>query len=305
MNGGALRIRAYRPGPDDAALLALWSDALGDVWPATPAGLAERFRTGGHLIAEDGRVPVAFAGSQVRGDAASLPLLLVRRANQRRGLGTRMLAALEAEWKRQGARSAALGAGAGPYLWPGVPDNLPGAVAFFARHGWPLTERTADMEASLTGYTTPAWILEREAAAGIRIAQAAPAEAAEVLAFEREHFPEWHDYFQPRFGRSETGVLVARDTEGRLAGTVLLDPPDPGFVWEPLLPGAGAFGCIGVAEAFRERGIGMALCARSHERLAAAGVRRAFLGWVVLFEWYGKLGYRIWRTYRGGRKALL
>jgi ribosomal protein S18 acetylase RimI-like enzyme len=66
------------------------------------------------------------------GSGPRRPLLLVDPAAQRRGVGTRLLAAGLARLGALGAETVGLGSGGGDYLWPGVPDDLPAAAGFFA-----------------------------------------------------------------------------------------------------------------------------------------------------------------------------
>lgn len=52
-----------------------------------------------------------------------------------------------------------------------------------------------------------------------------------------------------------------------------------------------------MAEAWRGRGVGLALAALVTECLREEGVARSYVGWTWLVDWYGRLGYRVWRTY--------
>ena len=73
--------------------------------------------------------------------------------------------------------------------------------------------------------------------------------------------------------------------------------PD-GFIWQELLgPKTGGIGTLGVREDARGRGIGLALAARTTEILRDRGLGSSYVGWTWLVDWYGKLGYRVWRKY--------
>jgi len=50
-------------------------------------------------------------------------------------------------------------------------------------------------------------------------------------------------------------------------------------------------------EAVREKGIGLALAARVTELLQQRGLGMSYVGWTWLVDWYGRLGYRVWREY--------
>jgi beta-N-acetylhexosaminidase len=60
----------------------------------------------------------------------------------------------------------------------------------------------------------------------------------------------------------------------------------------------GALGTVGVAAARRGQGIGLALVARGSEILKEQGINQCHISWVVLLDFYGKLGYRTWRSYK-------
>lgn len=58
------------------------------------------------------------------------------------------------------------GSGGDCYIWPGVPRDLPAAVAFFTARGWRRSHDTLDLVADLAGYQLPADVAERAASAG-------------------------------------------------------------------------------------------------------------------------------------------
>jgi len=68
--------------------------------------------------------------------------------------------------------------------------------------------------------------------------------------------------------------------------------------WEVLTgPGTAELGPLGVAEPYRENGIGLAIAARVTERMQTRGLRKGFIGWTWLVDWYGRLGYRVFQEY--------
>jgi beta-N-acetylhexosaminidase len=183
------------------------------------------------------------------------------------------------------------GSGGAEYIWPGVPLDLPGALAFFAARGWTSELDVLDLTLDLRGYRPP------EGTALPRIEVGC---TAAVLAFEREHFPQWVRFFAD----GGDAVLAALDASGEVVGTLLfdgpvVDDPDRTARYGPMLgPASGEIGCVGVAPHVQGRGIGTALVVRASELLSAAGTRTCHIGWAVRERFYGRAGYRPWRRYR-------
>ena len=174
-----LRLRALDPGRDRPLLERLWERALGPVWPLLPGGL-DIVRDGLVVEPRRGGGPGGGALGMVAVDpAGSIPLLLVDPAVQRRGIGTRLLEAGLERLGTLGARKAELGGGGDDYLWPGVPDDLPAAVGFFAARGWRYDHTVIDLTADLRGYESPAGGGERPGRAGVSLQGLA----------ERDHCP--------------------------------------------------------------------------------------------------------------------
>jgi beta-N-acetylhexosaminidase len=191
-----------------------------------------------------------------------------------------------------------------------VPTDLPDASEFFKACGWTSDAAVSDLVLDLDEFVTPHWVHERAATAGLELSTAIPAERDEVVSFERSALSGWAEFFAAPFDSGEPGdVLIARSVGGTIVGTVLIWGPSArwhgSLTWTPMLgPDCGALGAVGVAPASRERGIGLALVARATELLRERGLARSYVGWTWLTEWYGKLGYRVWRDYHVSERSL-
>jgi ribosomal protein S18 acetylase RimI-like enzyme len=290
-----MTLRALDPAGDRPWLEALWAAALGDTWPPLPAGL-DLAHDG--LVAEEGG---AALGMVAVDPAGSILLLLVDPAHQRRGVGTRLLAAALRRLGDLGAGTVTLGSGGEDYIWPGVPDDLPAAVRFFAARGWRWDNQVIDLVRDLRDYRPPAGVYQRAASAGVTLAVAGEQDLEAVLAFEAATFPSWLRWFE----RRDSSVLVAQDGRGRLVGSLLFRGPDEGLLFAPMLgPAAGTIGCVGVADAVQGRGVGSAMVAHASELLRQAGVRACHIGWVERRAFYVRVGYAPWRRYLMARRRL-
>lgn len=257
-------------------------------WPVLTAGIAQ---LGEGLVAEAGSDPVGFAAVDMAG---SIPLILVDPACQRRGIGTSLLAAALERLRAGGVLSVTAASGGSSYIWPGVPEDLPAAVRFFASRGWRRSHDTLDLVTDLARYRPPPRACERAASIGVTVTRAAGDDLASVLAFEAATFPSWLRWFSA----GGQHALIARDSAGNIAGTLLLEGPDAGTVFASMLgPAAGTIGCVGVAPPLQGRGIGTALVVRASEILRDAGVRNCHIGWTTRESFYRRAGYQPWRRY--------
>jgi ribosomal protein S18 acetylase RimI-like enzyme len=281
-------IRAFNAAAERELVDALWRAGMPRSWPLLPAGVAS---LGEGLVAEADTGPVGFAAVDMAG---SVPLIVVDPSSQRRGIGTGLLAAAVERVRAGGTAevTAASGGGAAS-IWPGVPHDLPAAVAFFASAGWRHSHDTLDLTADLTRYRPPPDACGRAASGGITIARATGADMTSVLAFEAAAFPNWTRWFS-----RPDGILIARDRLGHIAGTLLLEGPGADTVFAPMLGHAvGTIGCVGVAPSWEGRGIGTALVVRASELLQEAGTGNCHIGWAARESFYRRAGYRPWRRY--------
>jgi GNAT superfamily N-acetyltransferase len=233
--------------------------------------------------------------------AGTIPLLLVHPGAQRQGVGGALLEGALERLRGLGVDSVGLAGGSGDYIWPGVPDDLPGAVRFFEALGWRWDHAVVDLVADLRRYRAPAGVLERAAAAGVTLEAAGDRDRGEVLAFEAATFPSWLRWFE----RDDLPALVARGPGGAIVGTLLFRGPPDATIYTPLLgPEAGTIGCVGVAAAGRGAGVGSAMVARASELLRDAGTGTCHIGWTQRERFYTRVGYTRWRRYLMARRPL-
>lgn len=319
-------IRPYNPNLDSKALLPLWQAALGDTWPMRD-DLMRRlltdhryYRAGDHLVAVAGEQLIGFAGTQVDRNAAptqersgGIAVVLVHPDWQRQGIGTRLHAAALTWLRREGVRNLML-AGGGMYrFWPGIPADLPGAYDFFAACGWPLEpeRRSCDLVRDLSDFELPLAMSAKLAEERVTIRPARREEVDDVLAFEHRHFPGWAAGFDYMAALGDyVNLLVAFDAEKGIVGTLMLHTPASRWLaanitWKTMLGDSlGGISAVGVAESERGRGIGIGMVAVGCEVLRARGVENSHIDWTGIVDFYGKLGYTVWREYWMSRREL-
>lgn len=312
-------IRPYNPNLDARALLPLWQAALGATWPMRDDLLRRLltdhrfYRAGDHLVAVAGERLVGFAGTQVDRGAkeaekgnGGISVVLVHPEWQRRGIGARLHAAALAHLRREGVANARLGGGGAYRFWPGIPADLPGAYAFFSACGWPLEpeQRSRDLVRDLSDFHVPPAMRARLAQEKVTVCPARQYEVEDVLAFEWEHFPGWAPGFvyMAELGDFQN-MLVAFDQGQGIVGTLMLHTPSSRWLtanvtWQTLLGDSlGGISAVGVAESERGRGIGIGMVAVGSAVLRERGVGNCHIDWTNIVDFYGKLGYRVWREY--------
>lgn len=257
-----------------------------------------------NFIIKNGSEIIGHLSIQLNDKTAAIVCILVEKTHQRKGVGTKLIEDVTKELKRQGVKEISLGSGGYSYFWPGVPTNLDSAVKFFEKLGWRYSETSVDMIMKLAEYETPDGVIERTNNLGITFELAKSEQINDILDFEKKNFPNWYKYFSLTADKNELdNILIAKSLQGKILGSLLIGRDKK--VWSRLLGNkVGTLGALGVSEDARGQGVGLALAAKGTEILKASGIDICFLGWTWLIDWYGKLGYKVWREYRLSSKSI-
>ncbi|TMC29270.1 MAG: GNAT family N-acetyltransferase [Chloroflexi bacterium] len=282
---------------DRAALLQLWEVTLGATWPvhadaliaATPLGYV--FETPDQLV-----------GAIAFDESGAISYVIVDPSWRRQGIGRALHDAVvdhfrtPPQWHLGGQRS----------IWPGAPTDLLDADPFFTALGWVMGHTVVDMSMPTSDFRLDPEIPARMAAAGVRFDHAKEGDANDVIAYESREHPVWVPYFRARFPDEPGSVLLARDRGRTIVGALLIDlPPRHRGRWSRILgEDMAEIGCVGVAAANNNQGIGTALVAEATSIVKKAGAPVAFLAWTSRITFYERLGYTVWREYRTGTRPL-
>lgn len=230
----------------------------------------------------------AFAA--VRGDG--LLMLCVDPSQQGRGLGSGLLAEAEALARSVGHDRVVLGHGGGRYLMQGVPDVAD--KAFFEHRGYQATWTSVDMALQLARFSLNTLPGYPYGPCQLRLAD--HADGACIRAVEQVD-PSWVPFYQ------QASALALAEADGQIASFIIL--AKDGMPFAPSFPGCVAgLGCLGTVPALRSRGIGLTLAAYATDVLRREGFDHSYLGYTWLEQWYGRLGYRTFRSFWMGEKAL-
>ena len=305
----SITIVPYNKERDEVAVFRLWQATLGQIWPLDNFRLQQVLaREGTHFVAlEDNGQVVGFIATNVQEHTGHISLLLVSPNKQRQGIGTALHDKALAYFRQASATSAQPG-GSSARFFPGIPENLPDAVAFFRSQGWSFEGEVHhivyDLTQDLDTYATPSSIQQRMQRQQVSFETITGTQTTELLAFETHEFPTWLEAFQRVMSLNDCDdLLVGRDATGQIVASLIMYTPHSNqkrfdVLWQAIFgEGLGAIGCVGVADQMQGKGIGLALVARATELLIERGVKHCSIDWVVLTDFYAKLGYQIWRGY--------
>lgn len=275
-------MRALDRAADVGNLAVLWERALGSTWPVDARRLCQIADAGLVIDGDNGLDGAALLSG------SALVALVVDPRVQRTGIGRSLVEATS---------PASIGSGGSGYLWPGVPDNLDAARAFFSAIGWEDDYQAWDHIVHLAGYEAPL-----PAPGGLSFGAATAHDHRGVVVFNEDHFPQWARYFRDL---PPECTYVARDTNGDIVGTLLLEwsgAGDPG-PWTALLGNDyGTLGAVGVIPSMQGKGIGSALVVGGLTSMRDRGVRTCHIGWLVRSSFYQRCGSTPWRSYTVQRR---
>ena len=302
-------------------IAALWERALGHVYPISKRALAYRLcgrptaNPGDGLVALHRRRVVGFGMLEIertawgRQDTGYILALVVDPEFQRQGVGTALLAALEERLRREGCTKVQVAGGASRF-WSGVPDDLPAAVSFFRARGYDLAQAVYDLVLPLDNWVpSPRYqcALERE---GITVAAAMARDAGRLLEFELRESAGWAPAMTTFFGAGDIGNVLMLRRADEIVGTLFTYTPSSRFrganlVWERLLgTSMGGMAGVGIAKAWRGKGLGAAMCEAAASHVRNAGANCCLSDWTLAVDFYAKIGASVWRKFFRGGKTL-
>ncbi len=302
-------IQPYDADRDLADVHRLWQAVFSSTWSLNQERLAKVLNgpEPQHFVARINGQLVGFVAtlqsSQDTEKKGQLAALLVHPDMQRQGIGTALYDTAMTHFKTTGTNLVQLGSII-PRFWPGIPTHLSAAVAFFRDRGWKPDETVYDISQDLSNYQTPTNIIQRTESEHITITSATSQNVTDVLAFEAKEFPHWLPLYERCAALGDyRDLLAAREDDGRVVGTLIMysplsHPKRADLIWQDILgENGGAIGAVGVDEQERGRGIGIALVAAASELQKQRNVQNCFIDWVVLTDFYAKVGYSKWREY--------
>ena len=303
-------IKKYSFATDEDKVYQLYNKILGNEWPIDKEQFYDVLvheppskSVASFISVSQGKMN-GFISTQIMNKRGSIVLLLFEPGQGR--IGEKLLEKAMEHFRKNAVTNVQLGAGAYTSFWPGVPTNLPQLISFFERRGWQFSENSVDMVRDIGNYVTPKEVYERIGSIEVTLQflKKNENEIEKLLVFEHQNFPRWERYFSETLERQRLNeILVAKTKDNEMVGSLLVRKQS--VMWAKLLgDNIGTIGVLGVAESMRGKGIGLALAARATEILKEQHVQTCYLSWTWLTDWYGKLGYIVWREYKMSWKEL-
>ncbi|TYP72059.1 N-acetylglutamate synthase-like GNAT family acetyltransferase [Paenibacillus methanolicus] len=234
--------------------------------------------------------------------------LFVAPERRGQGIGTALLYQAALVLRHKGVDRVALGNDLHRRLFPGIPDELAETQRWFERRGFRYRETAFDM---IKTYGQEELVpMPALGEAACRVAE--PQDQAELEAFMSRCFPgAWDLQHRDYWRQGGTGrEYVLLEHGGKLIGFCRInDSASPllaqNVYWSPLFEEElGGIGPLGIDEAYRGRRYGLSIVQAAIHTLQARGIRRIVIDTTPFVDFYGKLGYEVWKTYAKYDKTL-
>lgn len=276
-----MNIRPVNAG-DAGALLRLWNRS--DVHdPLTADLLKEKvwgdpdYDPGLVLVAGQSGAMTGMAMGVARERRGFIKMMAVAPEQQRSGIGSRLLTAIEAGLSKRGADSIRIGESAPNYLVPGVDARYSKAIAFFEKRRYRRIGETANLlvDFSSDAYreSSPPELPRRR---GIEIRRARPGDRNTVMSLLDRLWPSWQVEVLNSLDRDPPALHLAF-RRGVLLAFAAYDGNNVGTGW---------FGPMGTAPEARGLGLGSVLLRRCLRDIEAQGLECAIIPWVGPQEFY-------------------
>lgn len=301
------------PGVLHVLVQAMHADAIPESRFIRQVLLDANFRAEGAPVAVRGDDVVGFCLSIARqtplenalpdADRGYVTLIGVLPAQQRRTIGSQLLAAAETYLRGEARKLVMVSSYAPGYFIPGVDLNAyPAGSAFFARHGYKEIIRPVAMQTSLWNLRQPEWVGEKAcklAGDGVTVSPFTAELTLPLLEFARQEFPgDWVRVVREGIAR----IVTSGDSPSRLIAAI-----DSGKVVGFSHYENERFGPIGVAPLQRGRGLGQVLMYRTLMAQRDAGFRAAWFLWSddkTAAKLYNGAGFKEVRRFALLRKEL-
>ncbi|GIV21525.1 MAG: acetyltransferase [Armatimonadota bacterium] len=219
------------------------------------------------------------------------------------------------DWlKAQGRKRVSYGSDPA-HLFPGVPAEQTLHQQLLQQMGFTISEHIAvDLVRDLADYRVPDEVEQNlhRLREEYTIRSCTPDDVPALLRFLQKEFPgRWYYETVKRLEVEDTPRDILLLTHGEEVvgfchtfhrGSKRIGPS---IYWRKLLGEAyGGLGPIGLAESTRGKGLGLALLCKGVEYVKLQGAERMAIDWTDLVDFYGKIGFRVWKRYHPASRQI-
>ncbi|GAA0336869.1 GNAT family N-acetyltransferase [Bacillus carboniphilus] len=306
------------------SILKLWNKEIGDEFPLRKELLLqnsfkdENVCNKGSLIAEneDGSV-VGFILVKRWQESLDVPMskeagwiqvLLVDSAYRGQGIGSKLLEHAESFLKANSMKKVFLGRDPWHYF-PGIPTQYAEVMEWFEHKGYKVS---GGNEVDLLCDYNDKEIDSIPSMEEVTFSLIKEEEKEDLVEFLNRCFPgrwayEAIHYFKKGGTGREFAVIKKQE---KIIGFCRINDNQSPFIaqnvyWAPLFDEElGGVGPLGVDPNERKKGYGLAIVEAGIAFLRQRGINKIVIDWTGLVDFYGKLGYKPWKTYTPYSKSL-
>jgi beta-N-acetylhexosaminidase len=243
----------------------------------------------------EGKV-VGFVSCKIKNSKGVVAFLFVEEMHRLNSIGSNLLIQSLEWFKANNVDEVVLGAGAGSYIFPGLPKNLH-IENFFKKNGFELIDDgLVDMYQDISKWKVLKDIFESVKKENVNIDFSSEKVADQIVVFAKNSFPNWYDYYKSDMEEKNYDKVFYASINDEIVGISKLWIGD--CTWDLLFENnVGGGGALGISEKHRGKGIGLAMKAWGTQKIKEKGIKYVWIGWTYEIAFYKKLGFEVWREY--------
>ncbi|MET3698300.1 GNAT family acetyltransferase [Bacillus oleivorans] len=304
-------------------VLRLWNQEIGNQFPLRKELLRQNsfldhnVTFGGSWIAlnEDEKV-IGFVIAKKWQEDLDIPMnpevgwiqvLLVDSAYRNQGIGSKLLKKAEELLKNNGIKTLHLGRDPWHYF-PGIPNEYKVLKSWFEDRGYTYMGNEFDVICHYSDHESVPVPNFEDVAFSLLCSD----EKTDLLDFLHRCFPgRWEYEAIHYFNKGGIGrEFVVAKKNGKIIGFCRINDAKSPFIaqnvyWSPLFEEElGGIGPLGIDRNQRKNGYGLAIVQAAIHFLRQRDIKHIVIDWTGLVEFYGKLGFKPWKSYAQYTKSL-
>lgn len=239
-------------------------------------------------------------------DVGWIQVLLVDSAYRKQGIGSTLLDMAEHALKESAIKQIVIAQDPWHYF-PGVPKEYENTMKFLENRGYTNSTSVFDLYKEFNEEEE----ISLPAKDGVIFQLLDESDKEAFIDFMNTSFPgrwtyEAVKYFEKGNGRE----FVVLKKSGRIIGFCRINDSNSPFIaqnvyWSNLFhEELGGIGPLGITESERKNGYGLAIVQAGIYFLRKRNIKHMVIDWTELTEFYGKLGFKIWKEYKRYKKVI-